>query len=152
MLPDAHWFNQTQTLTLQFNLKDATGKTALWITSGLHACVRAWAHPYQPRSLGGPSISPQTYYTHNTESQPTSTVGSLLWASLCALICQRDKCYSNCGHGYATFASVPSCRVGAWKRRWRQAERSGGVGFTLCVWERYIFDLMHTLFEHWGHP
>lgn len=74
-----------------------------------------------------------------TQSQPTSTVGSLLCASPCAPIRQWDKCYSNCSHGYATFASGPLCQAGEWNRRWRQAERSScGVSFTLRAWEIYL--------------
>lgn len=81
--------------------------------------MRARAGLCQPRNLGGPSISPQTYYTQSTEPPPTSTVGSLPSSSPCAPIRQGDKCYSNCAHGYATFecAFVPS--VG---------ERDGGGG------------------------
>lgn len=139
MLPDANSFSHTQPLTPQFHLKDATEKTALWITSDqlARAHGRARAYPCQQRSLGGPSISPPRHTTPITQSRSQRQQLD----HSCAL--PRARLVVSETNVIATVAMVtlhlPVClctEKREWKRRWRQAERSGSVSFTLCVCKR----------------
>lgn len=139
MLPDASCFIYTQPLTPQFHLKDATEKTALWITSGqlarAHGCARTY--PCQQRNLGGPSVSPPRHTTPITRrcSQRQQLDHSCAFPGACLVVSETNV--------IAIVAMVtlhlPVClrtEKREWKRRWRQAERSGSVSFTLCVCKR----------------
>lgn len=62
MLPDANSFSHTQPLTPQFYLKDATGKTAEWITSGwcAHVCACGLTRTSRGAWVGHPSLPRRT--------------------------------------------------------------------------------------------